>query len=132
MDVLNSFLNKKFSNNSKEILEKVLPFIGDAKDELLNYKISLVINSIENNYFNYSLKTIENIYQLNLNKWDIYINQEKRIEEMKNIKTETSDIFKCSKCHHTKTIYTTAQIRSGDEGTTVFITCINCHHKWKQ
>ncbi len=131
METLNNYLNNKFENPN-EILNKILPFINNSEDELLKYRINLIINSIENDYFDYTIDKIENIYQLNLKKWNKFIEQEKSFERMKQISTETTDIFKCMKCYKNKCIFTTAQIRSGDEGTTIFISCINCGNKWKQ
>lgn len=41
--------------------------------------------------------------------------------------------FKCGKCKHPKRecIYQELQVRSADEPMTLFITCLNCGHKWK-
>jgi DNA-directed RNA polymerase I subunit RPA12 len=35
----------------------------------------------------------------------------------------------CSKCGNDKMSYATLQLRSADEGQTVFYTCTKCHHK---
>jgi len=39
--------------------------------------------------------------------------------------------FKCGKCKEKKCIYQELQVRSADEAMTIFITCLNCGHKWK-
>jgi DNA-directed RNA polymerase subunit M/transcription elongation factor TFIIS len=39
--------------------------------------------------------------------------------------------FKCSKCKKRECIYQELQVRSADEPMTLFITCLNCGHKWK-
>ncbi|KAI5362731.1 Putative Zinc finger, TFIIS-type, DNA-directed RNA polymerase, M/15kDa subunit [Septoria linicola] len=36
----------------------------------------------------------------------------------------------CEKCGHPEVRYYTQQLRSADEGSTVFFTCPNCGHKW--
>jgi len=41
-------------------------------------------------------------------------------------------IYTCNKCKSTKTYSAAKQIRSADEGTTVFITCWNCNNKWTE
>lgn len=38
----------------------------------------------------------------------------------------------CEKCGHPQTRYYTQQLRSADEGTTVFYTCPKCSHKWNE
>tara|TARA_B100001057_G_scaffold248151_1_gene248402 strand:+ start:1125 stop:1541 length:417 start_codon:yes stop_codon:yes gene_type:complete len=40
-------------------------------------------------------------------------------------------VLECGKCGSNKTISYTKQIRSGDEGTSVFALCYNCNNKWK-
>ncbi|KAI5294234.1 DNA-directed RNA polymerase I core subunit rpa12 [Ascosphaera acerosa] len=36
----------------------------------------------------------------------------------------------CEKCGNPEVLFTTLQLRSADEGTTVFYTCPKCGHKW--
>eukprot|EP01114_Cavostelium_apophysatum_P020749 TRINITY_DN703_c0_g1_i1.p1 TRINITY_DN703_c0_g1~~TRINITY_DN703_c0_g1_i1.p1 ORF type:complete len:117 (-),score=5.65 TRINITY_DN703_c0_g1_i1:67-417(-) len=36
----------------------------------------------------------------------------------------------CVRCGYRELWFTTAQLRSADEGSTVFYECISCHHKW--
>lgn len=42
-----------------------------------------------------------------------------------------TDMFKCFKCMQRECTYTTAQIRSSDEPTTIFISCLICNNKWR-
>ena len=39
-------------------------------------------------------------------------------------------MFKCPRCHSDETTYTQAQLRSGDEGYTTFVTCLRCDKHW--
>lgn len=41
-------------------------------------------------------------------------------------------IFQCGKCNCRKTLRTTLQTRSGDEGMTTYIVCAKCHHSWQE
>lgn len=40
-------------------------------------------------------------------------------------------VNECYRCGSKKTISQTVQTRSGDEGATTFVACINCKHRWK-
>ena len=42
-----------------------------------------------------------------------------------------SDMFKCAKCKTSRTTFYQKQTRSADEPMTVFITCRNCGHEWR-
>lgn len=42
-----------------------------------------------------------------------------------------TDEFKCGKCKKRECVYQELQVRSADEPMTLFITCLNCGHKWK-
>jgi len=41
-----------------------------------------------------------------------------------------SELFECPSCGARKSTYLQLQTRSGDEGSTVFLTCHGCGHKW--
>ena len=60
----------------------------------------------------------------------------KRINDLLDDKqNDTSEIVKlglvCSRCHSNNTEYSCLQIRSGDEGMTTFVVCLNCKKRWK-
>lgn len=39
--------------------------------------------------------------------------------------------FRCSKCRKRECIYQELQLRSCDEPVSLFITCLNCGHRWR-
>jgi transcription elongation factor S-II len=39
--------------------------------------------------------------------------------------------FRCGKCKKRECVYQELQVRSADEPMTLFITCLNCGHKWR-
>jgi DNA-directed RNA polymerase subunit M/transcription elongation factor TFIIS len=41
-------------------------------------------------------------------------------------------LYTCGKCRSQRTVFSTAQTRSGDEPMTVFIECVDCGKTWKQ
>ena len=46
-------------------------------------------------------------------------------------KESATDQFKCSRCKKNETVYYELQTRSADESMTVYISCLNCGHRWK-
>lgn len=38
----------------------------------------------------------------------------------------------CPKCNHSRASFYTMQLRSADEGATVFYECLSCGFKWRQ
>ncbi|KAH8986656.1 hypothetical protein EDB86DRAFT_2855432 [Lactarius hatsudake] len=53
-----------------------------------------------------------------------------KIEEDLSLDAET-DAFQCSRCKQRKCRYRQVQTRSTDAPMPIFVTCINCDHKWK-
>lgn len=63
--------------------------------------------------------------------YESYILKQKKIDKFLEEKPEISGIFKCGKCKQNKTTYYQLQTRSADEPMTTFVTCMNCHNRWK-
>ncbi|KAJ6015308.1 hypothetical protein N7540_009899 [Penicillium herquei] len=40
--------------------------------------------------------------------------------------------IECPKCSHPKATWTEAQLRSADEGSTIFYCCMECRHRWTE
>ena len=49
-----------------------------------------------------------------------------------NTSEAMTEMFTCSKCKNNKCSFYEKQIRSGDEGMTLFIRCLVCDNKWRQ
>lgn len=66
-------------------------------------------------------------------KWHEIINARvKREEHMLEDRPEAmTNQFKCGKCKKRECVYKELQIRSCDEPMTLFITCLNCGHRWR-
>lgn len=43
----------------------------------------------------------------------------------------STDRFKCGKCKQRKCTYYQMQTRSADEPLTTFVSCVNCHNRWR-
>lgn len=67
--------------------------------------------------------------ELNPEKYEKIL-KKKEIEEYKKKNKASSNAFKCSKCKKRKCEVVEKQIRAGDEPATVFVTCLECGHKF--
>lgn len=72
-------------------------------------------------------------------KWQEYVSthgdellQEKQRQLiMQPDMTKTEGMFTCGKCKSKKTTYYQLQTRSADEPMSTFVTCLNCHNRWR-
>lgn len=60
---------------------------------------------------------------------DRKIKKEETVYEEKPV--AMTNQFKCNKCKKRECIFQEIQLRSCDEPMTLFISCINCGHRWK-
>jgi DNA-directed RNA polymerase subunit M/transcription elongation factor TFIIS len=91
---------------------------------------------------------VENLEQKNREKINNYIlsgdlfstplldyvrdENEKEIKLMKGAELGTKGVANCRKCHLDNLHITSKQTRSGDEGETVFFTCLDCGFNWHE
>ncbi|KAA0193887.1 hypothetical protein HAZT_HAZT008010 [Hyalella azteca] len=73
-------------------------------------------------------------YTLILTPWDYYLGSKKAkkaamLQSQEGPGGPTDESRNCSKCGHRGMQYTTAQLRSADEGQTVFYFCVKCKHR---
>jgi DNA-directed RNA polymerase subunit M/transcription elongation factor TFIIS len=66
-------------------------------------------------------------------KWNQHIEQKHKKDDniCNNRQIAKTDQFICSKCKKRECSYYELQVRSADESTTIFITCLNCTHRWR-
>jgi DNA-directed RNA polymerase subunit M/transcription elongation factor TFIIS len=60
---------------------------------------------------------------------DLRFKQEQNFYDSKQV--AKTDMFKCGKCKKRECSYYELQIRSADESSTIFVTCLNCGNRWR-
>ena len=73
-------------------------------------------------------------FDLHLKRWAPFQSAEEFVETTtaEQHKPTATTMYTCGKCKKNECTFYEMQTRGGDEGSTTFITCINCGHKWKQ
>lgn len=134
-NIVKTWIDKRFvnvyANKANQIMSLLIP-------ESYIYK-----NDSEYVHFITKLKNSDGImiskiayyqpHELLPEKWNEHIeNKNKKDENICNSKQlAKTDMFKCSKCKKRECSYYELQVRSADESMTVFITCVNCGHRWR-
>ena len=74
------------------------------------------------------------VYDIFPDNWKELLNAKSKRDKIKyELKPEAmTNLFKCRKCQSRETSYYEVQTRSADEPMTQFITCLQCHNRWKQ
>lgn len=60
---------------------------------------------------------------------DIRLKQEQNFYNSKQV--AKTDMFKCGKCKKRECSYYELQVRSADESSTIFVSCLNCGNRWR-
>jgi DNA-directed RNA polymerase subunit M/transcription elongation factor TFIIS len=65
-------------------------------------------------------------------RWEEFMTKYGKDDTQEVKKPEVSDgLFRCGKCKTYKTTYHQLQTRGADESMTTYVTCLNCHNRWK-
>ena len=136
--IIKSLTDKRFVNLYLSKLRSVLCCL-DNKSYVYNNKDNNTVNSswLYDKLKDESIKAKDVIYmkphEIIPEKWTEYINiKSKKNDNICNSRQiAKTDQFKCSKCKKRECSYYELQIRSADESSTIFITCLNCGHQWR-
>lgn len=60
---------------------------------------------------------------------DLRLKQEENFHNSKQV--AKTDVFKCGKCKKRECSYYELQVRSADESSTIFVSCLNCGNRWR-
>lgn len=129
----NNIIRKWENNYFKDIyIHKVMSIYSNLKkDTYINN--TRLIDRLKNKEF----KPHELAYMKPINtfpeNWKELIDEKYRRDKVlfEGKKESATDQFKCSICKKNETVYYELQTRSADESMTVFISCLNCGHRWK-
>lgn len=136
-NVIKMWMDKKFShiyiNKANQIFTSLIPesYIYRSPGGEHNYQ--KLMDKIKNKELSLSKIAYYQPHELLPDKWNEYVEtKHKRDENVCNSKQiAKTDMFKCSKCKKRECSYYELQVRSADESMTVFITCLNCGHRWR-
>jgi len=72
--------------------------------------------------------------EMNENRWSELIERKKIMDANRYTENAAASttLFTCSKCKSNRCTFYSLQIRSCDEGETIFITCMDCGKRWKK
>jgi DNA-directed RNA polymerase subunit M/transcription elongation factor TFIIS len=132
--IIKSWSDKRFKNTYFNKSRNVLACLD--KSSYLNHDLDChrdLINKIINGEFNPDKIPFMKPHELMPSKWNEYIEKKhKKDDNMCNTKQiAKTDQFKCSRCKKRECSYYELQVRSADESSTIFITCLNCSHRWR-
>ncbi len=133
---------------SSAIEESVYDNFGNDKRQYLHKLVSLYMNlnkrsKLGNRYLlkqvrdkaidlkNIALMTPQELFP---DHWTDIIRKNELNKEFLYKKQEEAftTLYTCGRCKQNKASYFLKQVRSADEATTVFFTCLNCGNKWRR
>lgn len=122
-----SYLNEEEAYNLEEQI------FQETRDEFYYKQLArCYLNAFKNKTWSYD-GYICSAFELNKNRWIPFQEAEQTMEikSAEQLKPASTSIYTCGKCKKNECTYYEQQTRSADEGTTLFITCLHCGHKWK-
>lgn len=130
-EIIESFCKKK--ENSDILKKHISNYVyNDDNDELdLIYEVGFLIKNEKENLKNtFDLLKSKKLFKNHINFVDI----SKKIKEMDEFMDKpfevTEGVNVCNKCKSSRTLSYNRQTRSGDEGMTVYVFCIDCKYRY--
>ena len=132
-DIGREILSTTFKHEKNiDVLQKYIELKTDSEEDYIDLcyevvAIQLLTKDVK--------KTLEYIwtekYKWNHPVFDVYRLRREEYEEFLTHPLEVEEgVIECWKCQSHRTISYQRQIRSADEGTTIFAQCVQCGNKW--
>lgn len=129
-EIIESFCKKK--ENSDILKKHISNYVCDCDDELdVIYEVGFLVKNEKENLKNtFDLLKNRKLFKNHPNFVDI----SKKIKEMDEFMDKpfevTEGVNVCNKCKSSRTLSYNRQTRSGDEGMTVYVFCIDCKYRY--
>lgn len=109
-------------------------YIDRMRSMYINLKNELLLQQLKTKEITPQSFAFMTHQELNPEHWKEYIDrkQKRDISKYTNNVEASTDMFVCKKCKSRRCTYYELQVRSADEPTNVFITCLDCGKNWKQ
>ena len=131
-NVIKSWSDKRFMNIYVSKLKTILCYLKKDSYIYKNEYTNILLDKILTNEVNISDVVFMKPHNIIPEKWEESIQKLSKISENSvNKQIAKTDQFKCSKCKKRECSYYELQVRSADESTTIFVTCLNCSHRWR-
>lgn len=123
---MENILKEKFGKNYNRINKFIEKYKKEQNEDEYKEFLYHILNE----------KNHENILNSKIGLGHTFFDLYKTIEEeenefITNPMVVDDGVFECPKCGSKRTISWGKQIRSGDEGTSVFAKCIQCNNNWR-
>jgi len=124
--------DKKFTNVYKSKARQLLTWLSD-KSYLDKLERDILVKKIKNKDILTHKLAFMKPHEAMPNKWADFLEAKHKKDStiLNTRQLAKTDQFKCSKCKKRECSYYELQVRSADEPMTVFITCLNCGHRWR-
>lgn len=153
---MDSITNEHRSNNVEkiyEVISKVDKKKDKEKESKSNYIENIIFEKSNGNFCTYNNIVYEILYKIYCQESSIsdisdellnnkFLLNEIHFEKYKKLQKEKDDfldkpidvdesVVECGKCKSKKTYSYSKQVRSSDEGFSVFSFCFNCQNRWR-
>ena len=108
-------------------------YVDHLRSIFLNLKNDDILSQIQDGTIKSHTVAFMTHQEMNPERWSTMIEQKSKRDKSKfevNIEAAT-DTFTCRKCKSKKCSFYLQQVRSADEATTIFVTCLNCGNRFK-
>ena len=137
MDIVDTFCSKK--ENSEMLKKKITSYlptynthntIGDINELDVIYEVGFILNEDKNLKNAFDLLNNGKLFKNHPN----FISISKKMTEMDQFMDKPFEVSEgvntCNKCNSKRTLSYNRQTRSGDEGMTVYVFCIDCKYRY--